>query len=62
MKQHQQDLIYYTEYPEGTCNENNIDEVGRSLQLCSFDKDGIEVVLGVKLYPHSWENVKQISS
>ena len=53
MKQHQQDLIYYTEYPEGTCNENNIDEVGRSLQLCSFDKDGIEVVLGVKLYPHS---------
>ena len=61
MKQHQHDLIYYTEYPESACNENYIDEVGRSLQLCSFKEDRIKVVLSVKLYPHTWENVKQIS-
>ena len=53
MKQHQHDLIYYTEYPESTCNENYIDEVGRSLQLCSFKEDRIKVVLSVKLYPHT---------
>ena len=31
-KQHQHDLIYYTECPESTCSENYIGEVARRLQ------------------------------